>query len=171
MKKMFFLLGIILLIIGIYFCTKTNKKSYLVLGISDNNIYIQNKKIELDKNNQLKNYNTKFLNEKYRITDVINDIRFQKEIDNKTILNYMIKADYITLNIGYNDFKIILEDENLYINIDNVINDLEELFKLIRIYSKEKVSFLKINVSPKIDDYIESQIQKLCNKYNIEYIM
>ena len=116
------------------------------------------------------NYNTSFLDKNYRITDIINDIKFKKEIDNKTILNYIIKADYITLNIGYNDFKAILDDENLYENIDKTIIDLDELFTLIRSYSKEEIQFLKIEIDPKIYNYIESQIKKLCNKHNIEYI-
>lgn len=170
MKKYLFLSFIIILIIFIYSVTKIDKKSYLILGNDDNSKYIIEKKQALEKNNDLMNYNTSFLDKNYRITDIINDIKFKKEIDNKTILNYIIKADYITLNIGYNDFKAILDDENLYENIDKTIIDLDELFTLIRSYSKEEIQFLKIEIDPKINNYIESQIKKLCNKHNIEYI-
>ncbi len=170
MKKYLFLSFIVILIIAIYSVTKVNKKSYLILGISDNSDYIIEKKQNLENSNNLMSYNTSFLDKNYRITDIVNDIKFKKEIDNKTILNYIIKADYITLNIGYNDFKSILDDENLYENIDKTILDLDELFTLIRQYSKEDIQFLKVQIDPKVDSYIESQIKKLCNKHNIEYI-
>ncbi len=51
MKKCFFLLSIILIVILIYSGTKVTKKSYLVLGIDSKLDYIHDKKINLEKNN------------------------------------------------------------------------------------------------------------------------
>jgi hypothetical protein len=172
MKKCFFLLSIILIVILIYSGTKVTKKSYLVLGIDSNLDYINDKKSNLEKNNKLLNFNTKYVNKNYRITDIINDIKFKKEIDNKTILNYIIKADYITVNVGYNDLKSIINESEIYLydDIDSIIIDLDELFKLLRTYSKEKIEFIKIETDSNIDDYVNSRVEKLCNKYNIIYI-
>ena len=98
--------------------------------------------------------------------------KFKKEIDNKTILNYIIKADYITVNVGYNDLKSIINESEIYLydDIDSIIIDLDELFKLLRMYSKEKIEFIKIETDSNIDDYVNSRVEKLCNKYNIIYI-
>lgn len=172
MKKCFFLLSIILIVILIYSGTKVTKKSYLVLGIDSNLDYINDKKSNLEKNKKLLNFNTKFVNKNYRITDIINDIKFKKEIDNKTILNYIIKADYITVNVGYNDLKSIINESEIYLydDIDSIIIDLDELFKLLRTYSKETIEFMKIEIDSNIDDYVNSRVEKLCNKYNIIYI-
>lgn len=170
MKKYVFLLIITFIVILIYFYTKTTKKTYLVLGISDDSEYIINQKQKLINNNELNYYNILFLDKKNRITDVINDIKYKKEINGKTIQNYIIKSDYITLNIGYNDFNSILDDQNIYENIDKIMVDLEELFKLIRKYCKEEIEFLEIKTNSKIDKYLETQIKKLCTKYKIKYI-
>ena len=135
-------------------------------------IKIIDNKSNLEKNNKLLNFNTKYVNKNYRITDIINDIKFKKEIDNKTILNYIIKADYITVNVGYNDIKSIINESEIYLydDIDSIIIDLDELFKLLRMYSKEKIEFIKIETDSNIDDYVNSRVEKLCNKYNIIYI-
>ena len=170
MKKTIFLLTVIFFIILIYFFTKPTNKNYLILGIDDNSQYIINKKHELIQNNVLGTYNTKYLNKKYRIIDLINDINNKKEIENKTILNYIIKADYITLNIGYNDLNSLLQDKNMYNDIDQILCDMELLFKLIRTYSKENVSILKITTSDSMQNYVDSQLKRLCAKYNIDFI-
>ena len=151
MKKCFFLLSIILIVILIYSGTKVTKKSYLVLGIDSNLDYINDKKSNLEKNNKLLNFNTKYVNKNYRITDIINDI---------------------TVNVGYNDIKSIINESEIYLydDIDSIIIDLDELFKLLRMYSKEKIEFIKIETDSNIDDYVNSRVEKLCNKYNIIYI-
>ncbi|MCM1370693.1 MAG: hypothetical protein NC181_02225 [Clostridium sp.] len=170
MKKVLFLTIIIISIILIYTFTKVKGKAYLILGVNDNDIYIQEKVKSLQDKFGTLNYNTKFLDNNYRITDIINDIKFQKEIDGKTILNYIIKADYITLNVGYNDFNVILQNDNMYENIDKTIRDLEELFKLVRTYSKEEISFIRLNVNDEINEYLDYHIENLCDKYKILYI-
>ena len=58
----------------------------------------------------------------------------------------------------------------IYDDIDSIIIDLDELFKLLRMYSKEKIEFIKIETDSNIDDYVNSRVEKLCNKYNIIYI-
>ena len=35
---------------------------------------------------------------------------------------------------------------------------------------KEKIEFIKIETDSNIDDYVNSRVEKLCNKYNIIYI-
>lgn len=170
MKKMIFLIFILLSIILIYLYMKPTKKMYLILGTSDKNEYILNKKDALKQNQALSDYNTMFLKQTNRITDLLNDINNKIEAKNKTILNYIIKADYITMNIGQNDFDLLIENDNIIENIDELIADLERLFKKIRTYSKEEITFISINSKDKYKNYVNNKIKILCNKYNILYI-
>lgn len=165
MKKIIFLTFICISILIIYCLLKPNKNNYLILGISDNSQYILNKKNKY----KLSNYNSLFLNDTYRITDLLNDINNKKQIKDKTILNYIIKADYITINIGYNDFKLLTDDDTLS-QIEELTIDLDKLFKKIRLYSKEEISFLKFNIDSEYNEYINKKIKKLCENYNILYI-
>ena len=71
MKKCFFLLSIILIVILIYSGTKVTKKSYLVLGIDSNLDYINDKKSNLEKNNKLLNFNTKYHSIKKEMKNIL----------------------------------------------------------------------------------------------------
>jgi hypothetical protein len=87
----------------------------------------------------------------YRTTDLLRDIKENKSIiiNNKkqTIKNALIKADLITLSIGYNDllYKISIEnnDKNELLNhVDGVMEDIDELLNYIKEYCKEDIIVL-----------------------------
>lgn len=172
---------IIILFIFIIYILNIDKKIYYV------NITDSNNKYNLDIKNNLKKLNKleKYINYKdldYRITDLINDINNNKEINinNKiyTLQNSLIKADLLTIKIGSNEIKYKIQEENidnLYNYMDEYLKDLEELFKLIRKYDKEKIIYINsvdYNSSyiSEVIKYLNLKIKDLCSDYGIEYI-
>lgn len=129
-----------------------------------------------------------FIDDDYRITDLIRDIEDNKNItvnnNKQSIKNALIKADLLTLSIGMNDLyyklnTINLDYENLYTHIDDMIVDLKNLFILLRTYCKEDIfvlnyfpqsSFIDNNDLDEHFDYINKKLLNLCNKYKINYI-
>lgn len=83
-----------------------------------------------------------------RITDITSDIRKNITINNKTIQNLLVKSNHI-----YIDFKQ-LEVYHL--------NDIDELFKVIRYYTKENI-YVYLNKDKKVN----SRIFKIKDTYDI----
>ena len=169
MKKILFLISIILITFLIYYSNRSNKIYYFSI---DNYGYSKNLKNFLK--SKLKNY-VIYSNEDYRIMDLINDINYNKEFiyNNKTYTfdNLLIKANYITISIGMDD--LIYKKEIDYKYIDELLIDLEELLKLIRKYNKDRIYFLSLyKTSNIIDviDYTNKKIEKICIKNRINYI-
>ncbi len=179
-KVLFVFIVIISLTFFIYFFNQDKKIYYVDIKDSvpkklDYNNYIYN---NLKKENKLEKYISNFSNKDYRITDLIKDIDQNKMIDNQTIQNALIKADIITLKIGSNElnYKINNDEINeLFEYCDTLTIDLENLFKLVRKYSKEQIYFIGLynNHSEfynEIYDYLNLKIEDLCNEYDIVYI-
>lgn len=179
-KFLFVFIVIISLTFFIYFFNQDKKIYYVDIKDSvpkklDYNNYIYN---NLKKENKLEKYISNFSNKDYRITDLIKDIEQNKMIDNQTIQNALIKADIITLKIGSNElnYKINNDEINeLFEYCDTLTIDLENLFKLVRKYSKEQIYFIGLynNHSEfynEIYDYLNLKIEDLCNEYDIVYI-
>ena len=85
--------------------------------------------------------------------------------------NILIKSNYITLSIGMND---ILNKKNItYDYIDQLLNDIEKLFIVIRKYNKDRIDYLgfydAINNNELIE-YTNKRLEKICKKNNINYI-
>ena len=147
---------------------KDNEKSY---GYID---YIEDYLEELD----ILEKHTEINLSEDRITDIIRNINDNVEYEDRTIKNILIKADLLTLSIGYNDLISKLDNYNNYeINnyIKTYLNDLDKLFKLIREYDKEDivmVGYYNIydNDYDEIIDYINSEAKKLADKYKISFI-
>ena len=170
MKKIL-ILGIIILSIFLIYLTTIDKKVYYVslgdeisLGMTKDGYYEKSYplyiKEYLEKNNKLETFIDDYSKQGYRITDLINDINNNKEIEetNKTIKNVLIKADLVTLSIGTNDIlSKISNEENLtkidykrlYKNIEEIVNDLDKLLKIIREYCKER--FFGLKMSPPVE--------------------
>ena len=168
MKKIL-LLGIIILSVFIIYLTTLDKKVYYVslgdqiaLGITKEGYYEKNYtdyiKEYLEKNKILETCINEYQTQGYRITDIINDINNNKEIEEtgKTIKNSLIKADLLTISIGTNDItskidetkKLTKIDYNkIKKNIDTIIKDLDNLLKLIREYCKEDIIMIGININ------------------------
>ncbi len=172
MKKILVLTLIILITFIIYNSNK-DKKTYYFNIMDKNSGYVNSIKKELPKLEEFVNYQKKDL----RITDLIRDIEDNIEIENKNIQNILVKADLITLSIGNNEIEYKISNTkvvDLYNYVDEVVNDLEKLIKLIRIYSKEKIYLIGINVDneyyKELIDYLNIRLEDICKTYNIEYI-
>ncbi len=195
MKKIL-TLGIIILSIFIIYLTTIDRKVYfLALGdqislgqTTDNNEknYNEYSTEYLKQKNKLEKSITEFSQQGYRITDIINDIKNNKELNNKiTIKNALIKADLVTISIGTNDIITKIDTENklnnidynrLYKNIKEILVDLEKLFDLLRQYCKEDIILVGININTtdkKINEMIKftnEKFKEISNKYRIIYI-
>lgn len=156
----------------------------LSLGINENN-YIDNGysdyvKDYLKSKNKLKYYTKSFSKQDIRITDLINMINNNIEVNNINIQNALNKADLITLSIGMNEIMYKYSNNTnksyLYDYIDSYIIDMENLIKLIKKYNNKKIYVLglynPINHT-ELDKYIiysNNKLINLCNKENINYV-
>ena len=179
MKKILVITLIVIIIAIIYGIFKDNKIYYVSISdrITTNYTYKDYIRDYLDELNILEKYND-ISGIDNRITDIIRNIEDNKEYDGKNIKNILIKADILTLSVGYNDIITKMEKYNMYAMygyIDTYLSDLDKLFHLIRDYDKEKVIMIgyynpydsKYN---DIINYINQKVEKLCLKYNIDYI-
>lgn len=162
MKKLLIFVLVMVLTILIYKSQNT-KKNIIVLG--DNTVY------------SLKKYKNFSKNVDYRIVDLISDINNNEKItyNNKeyTYQNLLIKSDKLVFSIGINDL-IYIKNVNInkYEYIDNLLVDLEDLFKLIRKYNKEQIYF--VNYYNILEDkyiiYLNKRIEDIVKDYNINII-
>lgn len=183
MKKILFTCMIFLAIFLIYYFNINNNINYLSIGdylsygINNNNIVDNNysdniKKYYKNKIDEYINYSTI---EDYRVMDLLNDINNNKIIKHKdkeyTLQNLLIKANYITLSIGMND---LLNKKNItYEYMDQLINDIEKLFILIRKYNKDRIDYLGFyNVinNENLIHYANTRLKLICDKNKINYI-
>ena len=197
MKKIL-VIGVVIISIFLIYLTTIDKKVYYVslgdeisLGMTKEGYYEKSYTIYikeyLEEKKKLEIFIDDYETQGYRITDLINDINNNKEVEetNKTIKNALIKSDLITLSIGTNDIisKINTEkaltkiDYNrLYKNIDEIINDLDKLLKLIREYCKEDIILIGINIQTEdeklneIINYANEKFKEISEKYKIYYI-
>lgn len=176
MKKIIFTLLVFLMIFLIYYFN-INKNIYYV-SLGDFLSYGKNSYSD-NINKHYKNKIDKYINistlDDYRATNLIKDINDNKEIivneEKKNIQNILIKANYITLSIGMND---ILNKKNVsYDYIDQLLNDIEKIFILIRKYNKDRIdylSFYNIINNNELIEYTNKRLERLCKKNNINYI-
>lgn len=159
MKKIAYLVTIILTILYIYIITQDTKVYYLALGdditigrLGNNEIvssFPSSIESYLSKKKKLEKVLTEFANIGYRTTDILNDINNNKKIsiesNDISIKNAIIKADIITISIGMNDFINYIDDYKLLKdNLVNLKKDMEILLKTIRNISKEKIILIGI---------------------------
>ena len=111
LKKILFIIFIVVFVLVVSNLFVDNKIYYLNINTIDSNDYSIYYKNYLEKNNNLEYYNNNFPVENYRITDLIRDIKDNKEViienKKKTIQNAIIKADIITIWVGMNEIKLI----------------------------------------------------------------
>ena len=197
MKKIL-TLGIIILCVFIIYLTTIDKKVYylalgdeIALGLTKTGYYEKNYteyiKEYLEKQNKLETFTNDYVTQGYRITDIINDIKNNKEIEetNKTIKNTLIKADLLTISIGTNDIISKIQDtnkldkidyKNLNKNIQEITQDLEKLLKLIREYCKEDIILIGLYINTtneKLNEIIKTSnenFEMISKKYKVKYI-
>ena len=197
MKKIL-ILGVIILSIFIIYLTTLDKKVYYLvlgdeisLGLTSNNKYEKNYteyiKEYLEEKNILEKYINEYTTQNYRITDIINDINNNKEIEDtkQSLKNALIKADLVTLSIGTNDIISKIEDINkmnkidynkFKKNLETIKNDYENLLKQLREYCKEDIIIIGTYINTNNENInnmiinLNEEFKTISNKYNIEYI-
>ena len=156
-------LGLTLFIVFVIYLSHIDKKVYYValgdyqaLGLTNEGEitygYTDYIKDVLKEKNKLVTYIISYAQDNASTTDLINDIEQNKktQIKNKqqTIKNTLIKADLVTLSIGMNDlfYKIgvnanlqSLNYSEVYYHIDEMMEDMDKLFELLREYCKEDI--------------------------------
>lgn len=197
MKKIL-IIGVIILSIFVIYLTTIDKKVYFIslgdeiaLGLTQEGYYELNYndyiKEYLENKNKLETYINDFTEQGKRITDIINDINKNKEIEEskKTIKNALIKADLVTISIGTNDIMSQIDRETkltkidynkIYKNIKKINEDLDKLLNLIREYCKEDIILIGINIQTEkeelneIINYANELFKETSEKYKITYI-
>ena len=189
MKRIIFIIIIVIGIVIIYNITKDKKIYYLSLGdeltIQDDSYPIIIKEYLLN-NKKLEKIVNEYYISNMRTVDLINMINNNKEIINNnkktTIQNSLIKADIVTISIGTNDLTLkfamsnLYNEEEIYNYIDDYIIDLDSLLKLVRKYCKERIvfvgyyNFFNNNSLEKYYKYLISKVKKVTKKYNIYYL-
>lgn len=198
MKKIFVLLLLIFLIFIIY---KTNEDSlidYLVIGDSislginsyGNKTYGYNDylKTYLDNNNMLHKYNNYFSKSNYKIEELDNDIKYNKDIiyNDKTynLKKELREADLITISIGMDEVVLLLNNNNILEfkdiqkKIDNIVSDMDKLLKTITSINKSKIILIGYynpynNYSKELEQvfsYFSDKYLLLSKKYSITYV-
>ena len=177
-KTIIFFIIITFTIFLINLINKDNKIYYV--NISTDNKLKYNKIIKnyYINNSNLEKYINIFSKEDYRTTDLIRDLNENKKIGNYTIQNALIKADIVTLYIGIADINYKIGNTNkeeLYEYTDQVLNDIDQLLKLIRIYCKEKIYLIGYNNEYGISydeyfDYTNKRLKSIATEYNIRFI-
>lgn len=140
----------------------------------------------LQDKNKLEVYVDGLVKPNKRTIDIIKDIKDNVEITvngkSKTFQNALIKADFITLSIGLNDFigdlniGIDFGMQDLYNRFEQAYMDMEELFKLMREYCKEEIvliGYFDPTNSENLKEYfnyINQKTKELSESYNIKFI-
>ena len=172
MKKILVMILIIFSIIYIYLLTIDKKVYYLALT-NNTSEYSDSLANYLEKSNKLEKYITEFSNSNTRVSDYINLINNNEEIEYKnkkiSIKNALIKADLITISFNINDIEYYMN------SIDNYIiykKDVELLLSKIRQYSKEDIfliGFINKTKNERLKK-LNNDFKNICNNYNINYI-
>lgn len=177
-KIIIFLILMFLMLFLIYVFNQDKEIYYVNIDTTKNNNYQKTIKKYYQDQKKLEKYINEFSKQDYRTTDLIRDIKDNKKINNQTIQNALIKSDLLILNVGINDINYKIGNTNkeeLYQFTDQVLLDIEELFKLIRIYSKEKVYFIGFKNTNGISYneyylYTNKRLKSICNQYKITFI-
>ncbi len=184
MKKLLVVSIFILSIFLIYLSTIDKKVYYLSLStnIKENN-YAFKVKQNMERKGLLEKYVFQFNQSNFRITDFIKMIEENKtiRINNKeqSIKNALIKADVLSIDVGrvdlFTEFAYEKDMEVLYNYTDEIMNDMDHLLNLIRLYCKEDIFLLQIynpkNLFPQdIIDYMNSKLKVAAKKYKINFV-
>lgn len=195
-------LALTLFIVFVIYLSHIDKKVYYValgdyqaLGLTNEGIitygYTDYLKDSLKKENKLETYIIGYAKDNARITDIIHDIEQNKKIQindkTQTLKNALIKADLVTLSVGMNDlfYKIgvnpdlqTLNYNEVYYHVDEMMEDLEQLFELLREYCKEDIImtgfYNPIDISnEKLNEilvYVNTRLEETADMYQISIV-
>lgn len=177
MKKIISILFLFLLCYACYYIynkTEDNKISISLIGdnIANNPYLLPNEQIKL--------INKDFINDNYHITDLLNIIKYNQEIEinNKTesIHKLLKESDIIILSIGMNDIYYKLNDntKEIYTYLNNIINNYELILKEISKYDYKDIYILGYyDTFDKYNDiftYINYKLNNLSKTYHYTYL-
>ncbi len=141
MKKILFLILLILIVFTIYAFTKKEEKLFFSIGEKIGDVY--------------------FDKEDMHITEVTTSIEQNELVMGKEIQNILIKSSKIEIDLNRMFYL------TTYNRILTQLEDLEELFILIRKYSKETIQVIPLSGSSELAQYTNKKISILCKKYDI----
>lgn len=196
MKKIVIPILIVFLTFIIYKTNDDNLVDYMAIGDSlslginsyGNHSYGFNDYLKsyLENNNLLHHYNSLYSKNDYKIEELINDIKTNKNIlyDDKTynIKKELREADLLTISIGMDELVNLLnankEFNEIQNDLDKLCNNMDTLIKEITSLSKTKIILLGYyNPSNNFDKntnqifaYINDKYMRIASKYSITYI-
>lgn len=183
MKKIIFISFVFIITFIIYYLNINHKiyyvslGDYLSYGINSENKVDNSYSIAIkDKyKDNLENYVNYSSLDDYRVTDLINDIKYNKEVkfNKKTykLQNLLIKANLITLSIGMND--LIYANDIDYDYADQLLIDMERLITILRKFNKDRIYYLGFyNIIDNSDliEYLNKRVEAICKLNNVEYV-
>lgn len=183
MKKAILILFIFLSCYFIYNATIDDKLFYLnigdglAVGINNNQVisagYGDRIKDKLRSDNKFDGYNNSFTNKDYRITDVNRAIMFHDKAyvngDEFTINELLKKADIVTISVGMNElyYKLLMNNDNIYGYIDDMLDDMKVLLSNIKKYNRGKIFVLGYynvtNSNYDVFTYLNYNLEKIVN--------
>ena len=184
-KNKFIILLTIFIVFYINVITKNEKIDLLTLGDeisvnyeekTYNDFLIEYLKEKKKFNSYINNYNC----QDCRITDLINKINNNEEIkinDKKiTIQNSIKNSEIITISIGMKQIINNVKKNSIYIDISELMNDIDILLTKIRKLNKNKIIFIGLynptlnHNTDNIIKYSNKKLVNLLNKHNVIYI-
>ena len=197
MRKIIIIFSVIItLTFIIYKANANNLIDYMSIGDSfdlginsyGNNTYSYRDYLKnyLNNNNLLHNTSFYYSKTNYKIEELLNDIKINKEIiyNDKTynIKKELREADLITIAIGLDELISIIETDNItsdiYIKVDKFIKNMEELVNNIQKISSSNIILIGyynpyLNENKDLERlfaYINDKYVKIARRYNITYI-
>lgn len=197
MRKIIIIFSVIItLTFIIYKANANNLIDYMSIGDSfdlginsyGNNTYSYRDYLKNYLNNNNLLHNTSFYYSKinYKIEELLNDIKINKEIiyNDKTynIKKELREADLITIAIGLDELISIIETDNItsdiYIKVDKFIKNMEELVNNIQKISSSNIiligyynPYLNRNKDlGRLFAYINDKYRKIAKTYKITYV-
>ncbi len=197
MRKIIIIFSVIItLTFIIYKANANNLIDYMSIGDSfdlginsyGNNTYSYRDYLKnyLNNNNLLHNTSFYYSKTNYKIEELLNDIKINKEIiyNDKTynIKKELREADLITIAIGLDELISIIETDNItsdiYIKVDKFIKNMEELVNNIQKISSSNIiligyynPYLNRNKDlGRLFAYINDKYRKIAKTYKITYV-
>lgn len=194
-KKLFFLIGVFIIIFAIYLANVDSRVNYVALGDSiaagqnpygertgyGYTDYVEN---YLSRNDLLKSYIKGFAVSGYKTTDLLTDIEINKHIEEKgkeyNIRKALRESDIVTVSIGANDFLANIDLKNisnqtfstdtLISFVDKMVPNLKSVFKEIRKFAKKEVIVVSyFNPMPKLLESHEKEVEAVLDYANTIY--
>lgn len=148
----------------------TGLTAYNVKGYSYND-YLKD---YYEKNSILKEYITDFSNAEETTETLILKLQnnYTLESTGLSITQAISKAKILTVSIGMNELSHKMEIETE--EIETYINNIEKIFKLLRIYNKKEIFLTSLYETSFLNNTkvteINNRLKQLCDTYQVHYI-